>query len=182
MFNRPNVELVTTPIERITPTGLVASDGTERGIVPAFEIRGRGGLEIGDYWTQNRCRAFQGITVPNLPNDCRIFGPCSAASASWFGLIDTQVRHFSRSLAAARRRGAECIEVKQISFDEDFEHVLPRRRNQLLFFGNCAQSNSYYLDRNGAAPLLRPATQLGRWIRRHWVSMNHYHFTRGPAS
>ncbi len=198
VFNRPNVELVTTPIERITPNGLVTSDGTERpidalicatgysvferGIVPAFEIRGRGGLEIGDYWTKNRFRAFQGITVPNFPNYFMIFGPYSAASASWFGMIDTQVRHLSRCLAAARQRGAECIEVKQTSFDEDFEHVLRRRRNQLLFFGNCAQSNSYYLDRNGDAPLIRPATQLGMWIRSHLVSMNHYNFTRGPAS
>ena len=31
-FNRPNVELVTDAIERITPTGIVTVDGTEREV------------------------------------------------------------------------------------------------------------------------------------------------------
>ena len=192
VFNRPNVELVTSPITRVTPQGIVTNDGVERevdvlicatgyavfekGIVPAFNTHGRDGTEIGDYWTANRFRSFQGITVPNYPNYFMIFGPYSAASASWFGMIDTQVRHFARCIAAARKRGANYIEVKQRAYDEDFEKMLKRRGNQVLFFGNCASSNSYYYDRNGDAPLIRPATQFGQWLRSHFVSMNNYIF------
>lgn len=198
VFNRPNVELVTTSIARVTPQGVVTQDGTtrdadvlicatgyavfEKGIVPAFDTYGRDGTEIGDYWTAHRFRAFQGITLPNYPNYFMIFGPYAAASASWFGMIDTQVRHFARCLAAARRRGANYIEVKQQAFDEDFEKILKRRRNQVTFFGNCAASNSYYYDRNGDVPLIRPATQLGQWLRSHLVSMNNYVFqSRGGS-
>jgi hypothetical protein len=54
--------------------------------------------------------------------------------------------------------------------------MLKRRRNQVLFFGNCATSNSYYYDRNGDCPLIRPATQFGQWLRSHLVSMNNYIF------
>ena len=192
VFNRPDVELVTDSIARVTPTGVVTSDGVERevdvlicatgyavfekGIVPAFDTFGRDGTEIGDYWGRNRFRSFQGITVPNYPNYFMIFGPYSAASASWFGMIDTQVRHFARCLKAARRRNANYVEVKQAAYEEDFEKMLKRRRNQVLFFGNCATSNSYYYDRNGDCPLIRPATQFGQWLRSHLVSMNNYIF------
>ncbi len=196
VFNRPDVELVTTPIAHVTPQGVVTADGSERaadvlicatgyavfekGIVPAFETYGRDGTEIGDYWTANRFRSFQGITLPNYPNYFMIFGPYAAASASWFGMIDTQVRHFTRCIATARKRGANYIEVKQQAFDEDFEKIMKRRRNQLVFFGNCAGSNSYYFDRNGDVPLIRPATQFGQWLRSHLVGMDNYVFqTKG---
>lgn len=194
VFNRANVELVTDPIARVTPAGIVTGDGVERaadvlvcatgyavfekGIVPAFPTFGRDGTEIGDYWTEHRFRSFQGITLPNWPNYFMIFGPYSAASASWFGMIDTQVRHFGRCLRAARKRGANYVEVKQRAYDEDFEKMLKRRGNQVLFFGNCADSNSYYYDRNGDVPLIRPATQFGQWLRSHFVSMNNYIFMR----
>lgn len=194
VFNRPHVELVTTPIERVTERGLVDRDGIardidvlicatgysvfEKGIVPAFDIVGKDGTEIGDYWNRHRFRAFQGITVPNYPNYFMIFGPYSAASASWFGMIDTQVRHFARCLKAARKRNANYVEVKQTAYDEDFERMLRRRRNQVLFFGNCAQSHSYYYDKNGDAPLIRPATQFGMWLRSNLVSMNNYIFAQ----
>ena len=58
---------------------------------------------------------------------------------------------------------------------------------------NMAQTSSRYLlgiiftvfGLNGFfhfIPQPPPATQLGMWIRSHLVSMNHYNFTRGPAS
>ncbi len=192
VFNRPHVSLVTAAIERVTPQGIVCRDGTtrdvdiilcatgysvfEKGIVPAFDTFGRDGTEIGDYWNRNRFRSFQGITVPNYPNYFMIFGPYSAASASWFGMIDTQVRHLARCLKAARKHNANYIEVKQRAFDDDFDKMMKRRGNQLLFFGNCAASNSYYYDKHGDAPLIRPATQFGMWLRSHFVSMNNYIF------
>ncbi|MGH7290745.1 MAG: flavin-containing monooxygenase, partial [Myxococcota bacterium] len=196
VFNRPNVELVTTPIERIAGNAIVTSDGSareidvlicatgysvfEKGIVPAFETYGKEGVEIGAYWNENRFRSFQGISVPGFPNYFMIFGPYSAASASWFGMIDTQVRHLSRCLRAARKRGANYIEVKQQSYEDDFARVQRRRKNQVMFHGNCAQSRSYYYDKNGDVPLVRPATQLGSWLRSHLVSMDNYAFASSP--
>ena len=70
------------------------------------------------------------------------------------------------------------IEVKQQAYEDNFEHVLKRRKNQLVFFGNCAQSRSYYFDKHGDVPLIRPATQLGMCLRSHLVSMNNYVFAR----
>jgi cation diffusion facilitator CzcD-associated flavoprotein CzcO len=192
VFNRRNVELVTTPIASIEGSAIVTNDGQsreidvlicatgysvfEKGIVPAFATYGKDGTEIGDYWNANRFRAYQGISVPGFPNYFMVFGPYSAASASWFGMIDTQTRHLGRCLTAARRRGANYIEVKQQAFDDDFAHVMKRRENQVMFAGDCARSRSYYFDKNGDVPLVRPATQLGSWLRSHFTSMDHYAF------
>jgi cation diffusion facilitator CzcD-associated flavoprotein CzcO len=192
VFNRANVSLVTEPIARVTPNAIVTADGVEReidvlvcatgystfekGIVPAFPVYGKDGREIGEYWSQNRFRSFQGITVPGFPNYFMIFGPYSAASASWFGMIDTQTRHLGRCLKTARRRGANYVEVKQRSFDEDFASVMERRQSQVVFHGNCASSRTYYYDRNGDVPLVRPSTQLGAWAQSHLVRMSHYTF------
>lgn len=193
VFNRPNVALITDGIESITAHGVVAGGQSreidvlicatgysvfEKGIVPAFSTYGAGGVEIGDYWEANRFKAFQGITVPGYPNYFMIFGPYAAASASWFGMIDTQVRHLGRCLAAARKAGANYVEVKRQAFEDDFEHVIRRRRNQVMYFGNCGQSRSYYFDKRGDVPLIRPATQFGMWLRSHLVRMDNYIFAK----
>jgi cation diffusion facilitator CzcD-associated flavoprotein CzcO len=150
----------------------------DKNIVPAFETYGLDGLEIGQYWEENRFSAFQGITVPKFPNYFMIFGPYSAASASWFGMIDTQVRHLSRCLRAANKRSSDYIEVKQKAYDDDVSHIMRRRKDQLVFNGDCARSRSYYFDKKGDVPLIRPSTQLGMWIRSHLVRMDNYKFDR----
>ncbi len=131
-------------------------------------------MELGSTGATIDSHLSQGISVPNFPNYFMIFGPYSAASASWFGMIDTQVRHLSRCLRAAKKRNANYIEVTQKSLETDFNKILKRRRNQLVFHGDCSGSNSYYFDKNGDVPLIRPATQVGMWFRSHLVSMRNY--------
>ena len=192
VFNRGNVELITDPITRITPTGIETKDGKVReidtlicatgfqvfepGTVPSCEIIGRGGLEIGEYWTKNRYQAYQGITVPGYPNYFMLFGPYAIASGSYFGMIDIQVRHFLRCLKAARKRAANYVEVKQRAHDADFARVMQQRENNVLYSGNCASSHTYYYDRNGDAPLLRPVTHLNMWLRSFTFNLNDYDF------
>jgi cation diffusion facilitator CzcD-associated flavoprotein CzcO len=197
VFNRDNVSLITEGIESIRDDVIETSDGHkhtvdvlicatgfsvfDKNIVPAFQTYGLDGLEIGEYWEENRFSAFQGITVPKFPNYFMIFGPYSAASASWFGMIDTQVRHMSRCLKAAKKKNADYIEVKQEAYDKDVRHIMRRRKDQLVFNGDCTRSRSYYFDKKGDVPLIRPATQLGMWIRSHLVRMSNYKFDRRGA-
>ena len=193
MFNRAKVELITDPIARITPRGIETKDGKlreidtmicatgfqvfEPGTVPSCEIVGRNGEEIGAYWTKHRYKAYQGITVPGFPNYFMIFGPYAIASGSYFGMIDTQVRHFLRCLTAARKRAANCVEVKQAAHDEDFARVIRQRENSVLYSGNCADAHTYYYDRNGDGPLLRPVTHFSMWLRSFTFSLDDYTFS-----
>ncbi|MCF6386694.1 NAD(P)/FAD-dependent oxidoreductase [Mycobacterium sp. MBM] len=87
-LKRDDVELVRTPIERITPTGVVAGDGTEYPadiIVYATGFRatevlfpmtviGRGGADLHTVWG-SRPYAYRSITVPGFPNFFMTYGP-----------------------------------------------------------------------------------------------------------
>src|SRR6187551_1074813 len=74
-FNRPNVELETEPIESFTPSGvrtesreheaevLVLATGFkvfEKGNMPPYPVRGRDGVELGEWWDENRFQAYEG--------------------------------------------------------------------------------------------------------------------------
>ena len=87
-FNRPNVELVTDPIDRIVPEGVVTADGTLREVdtivlatgfsttryVSSIDVRGRDGRRLDEEWVDG-ARAYLGITTPGFPNLFMLYGP-----------------------------------------------------------------------------------------------------------
>jgi len=193
-FNRDNVELVTEPIERVTETGIRTRDGVEhrvdtlilatgfkvfeRGNTPPFEVYGRGGVELGRFWDEHRYQAYEGATVPKFPNVFMVLGPYSTTGSSWFSMVEAQTTHAVRCLAEARRRGATVVEVKQRAHDAFFRDILRRQKNTVFFNNNCTLANSYYFDRHGDAPFLRPCSGLELWWRSRHFDLNHYRFAR----
>jgi cation diffusion facilitator CzcD-associated flavoprotein CzcO len=196
VFNRDDVELVTDPIARITKNSIVTADGRERQIdtlicatgysvfdrscTPGFEVIGRDGKDLNDFWDENRFQAFEGASVPGFPNFFLMGGPYSAAGASYFTMIDTQSRHLSRVLGEIRRRGANYVEVRQEAHDRDFRKIKRRHQDTALFSSNCAPANSYYFDKHGDAPAVRPVTGLEHWWNSHFFSLKSYDFERRP--
>jgi cation diffusion facilitator CzcD-associated flavoprotein CzcO len=193
-FNRRNVELVTDRIERITRAGIVTADGHERpldalilatgfkvlevGNTPTYQLYGPRGLELGAFWDEQRYQAYEGITVPGFPNLFLILGPYATNGASWFTMIETQTRHALRCIKAARRRGATWVEVRQEPHDAFFAGIQRRQQNTVFFNNQCGGANSYYFDRHGDAPFLRPASGLEMWWRSRFFPLAHYRFER----
>lgn len=191
-FNRPNVELVTDGILRIDPSGIVTKDGVrrdvdtlicatgfkvfEKGNLPTYEVFGRNDVELGNFWDQNRYQAYEGTTVPGFPNFFMVVGPYSTTGASWFSMIEAQVGHALRCILEARKRGATCIEIKQRAHDDFFADILKRQTNTVFFNNNCSTSNSYYFDKHGDAPFLRPASGLEMWWRSRHFPLDDYRF------
>ncbi len=189
-FNRPDVELVTDPIERITKSGLVTKDGTTREVdvlvcatgynvfnrtcTPGYELIGKDGVNLGEFWEENRFQAYEGATVPGFPNLFLFMGPYSAAGASYFTMIDTQSKHMTRCLREARKRGANYVEVKEPAHARDFEKVNRRRSGTVLFAGRCSTANSYYFDANGDTPGIRPVTGFEHWLNSRFFSLKNY--------
>ena len=81
-FVKPHVQLESSGIERIEPDGIVACDGTKRHIdtlvlatgfnvwddnLPAIEVIGREGRNLGKWWRETKFQAYQGISVPHFP-------------------------------------------------------------------------------------------------------------------
>jgi cation diffusion facilitator CzcD-associated flavoprotein CzcO len=197
-FNRQNVDLETTQIEAITAGGLRTVEGTvhdvdvlvlatgykvfEPGNMPPFPIRGSGGVDLEQWWDANRFQAYEGVSVPGFPNFFSILGPYGFNGASYFLLIETQMRHIARLLKRARRTRATRVEISAEANRRYFESMLGRRHNQVFFTGSCATANSYYFDRHGDVPIRASPSLEATW-RSARFSLDDYLFDRlpGPA-
>lgn len=193
-LNRPNVELVTDSIDRVTKCCVVTSDGREREIdvlvcatgyqvfnrqcVPGYEIVGRGGKNLGELWEKSRYQAYEGATVPGFPNFFLFMGPYSTAGLSYFTMIDIESKHMTRCLREARRRGSDYVEVKQTAHDRDFAKVERRAKRTVFAGNNCAGSNTYYVDPHGDSPGLRPVTGFEHWLNSRFFPLDDYSFER----
>jgi cation diffusion facilitator CzcD-associated flavoprotein CzcO len=123
-FNRPNLELVTEPIERITPAGIATRDGRERRVdtlilatgfattkfLSAIDVTGRGGLSIADAWSDG-AQAYKGVTTAGFPNLFMLYGPNTNAD-SIITMIEYQVDHVLRQIQRIAREGLAWIDVK----------------------------------------------------------------------
>ncbi len=123
-FNRPNVELVTDPIERITPTGVVTADGTERAVdvivfatgyvvdkfASRIPITGRGGLPLEKAWADG-ARAYLGITTAGFPNLFMLYGP-NTNQGSLIPMIEYEAQYAVKALQAMDAAGVDWMDVK----------------------------------------------------------------------
>lgn len=173
-FNKKNVELITEPIQAITKNGIVTNDGKDRKIdtlITAtgfnvmkdsnylnYQLIGKDGKELGKFWSKNRLQAYQGCSVPGFPNFFIIFGPYSASGLSWFDMIEIQLNHIMRVLNEMKKRQKKYVEIKQKAHDDYFKYILEKQKNTVFYNNNCGSSNSYYFDKFGDAPFLRPLT------------------------
>ncbi len=174
-FNRDNVDLETTSIERITPTGVTTTDGREHEVdvlvlatgfdmwdanFPAISVIGRDGKDLGKWWRSTRFQAYQGIAVPGFPNFLSLASPYSYSGLSFFTTIEGQMKHIDRLLTEVRRRGATTFEVRDPANEEFLGWVTERLDDSVFSLGQCATARSYYFNQHGEAALLRPSSTL----------------------
>jgi cation diffusion facilitator CzcD-associated flavoprotein CzcO len=135
-FNRPNVELVTDTITRITPTGIVSADGTEREVdtivcatgfqttryLSAIDVTGRDGVRLTDEWADGP-EAYLGITVSGFPNLFVLYGP-NTNNGSIIYMIESQVDYVMRQIERIDREQLAWIDVKrdvQTAYNEQLQ-------------------------------------------------------------
>ena len=174
-FTRPNVTLETTPIERITPTGIVTADGRTTEVdalvlatgydmwqqnFPAIPIVGRDGKDLGGWWRETRFQAYEGIAAPGFPNLLSLASPYSYSGLSYFTTIEGQMKHMGRLLGEVRRRGATTFEVREPANDEFLGRVTELLEDSVFNLGSCATARSYYFNQHGEPALLRPTSTI----------------------
>jgi cyclohexanone monooxygenase len=128
-FNRPNVKLIdvseTKGVERITKKGVVAngveyevdciifSTGFEIGTAPrrriGFEIYGRGGQSLYDYW-RDGLRTLHGFSVHGFPNWFFIGISQNGVSVNMTSMFDDQAKHVAYVIREATKRGAKTVQ------------------------------------------------------------------------
>lgn len=194
VFSRDNARLVTTPIERITEKGVLTKDGKEhpvdvlimatgyrvfeKGNLPSYEVVGSNGVELGSFWEEHRYQAYEGMTVPGYPNFYVMLGPYALIGTSYFKMVEGNSIHAVRCIKEAQRRKATRVEIRQEVHDRYFADIQDRQKNTVFLNHNCALSNSYYFDRHGDAPMLRPSTSVEMIWRAKHLPMDNYVFSR----
>ncbi len=128
---RPDVDLVTTSIERITPTGIRTVDGAEwdcdtivwctgfraADYLHGIEVSGRGGLGLHAHW-DGVPRAYHGVAVPGFPNFFMLYGPnTNQGGNSIILMLETQAAFIADTLAATIECGVAEVEVSADAMD-----------------------------------------------------------------
>jgi hypothetical protein len=120
-------EVVTSPVDRITQSGIRTADGTDYGVdaiiyatasavvdgLPKDALVGSRGLTIQQAWSDS-ATAYLGVAVHGFPNYFMVLGPDSPVGDSET-VIDGQVRYVAECLQRMRRRGSTRIEVRRSS-------------------------------------------------------------------
>ncbi len=172
-FTKPHVHLVNSGIERIEPDGVVARDGTKRFIdtlvlatgfdvwdvnLPAIEVIGRDGRDLGKWWRKNRFQAYEGVSVPYFPNFLTLASPYAWVGLSWFNTVEYQMRHINRLLGEVQRRGGRTFEVTEQANARFLDQMTELLDDSVFHLGNCVTSRSYWFNQAGEAPLFRPTS------------------------
>ena len=175
-LKRPNVDLVSTPIERITPTGVLTADGTHhdadviacatgfhanRYLWP-MEIVGRDGTVLAEQWGR-RPQAYLGITVPNFPNLFCLYGPGTnlASGGSLIFHAECQVRYVLGLLAGLIGGSARSVEVRQEVHDAYNERLQARMRE--MVWSHPSIERSWYRNEDGEIYILSPWRLVDYW-------------------
>lgn len=159
-FNRPNVSLVNvkqTPIERITPQGLIVGGrdhaldaivfatgfDAASGPILRVDIRGRGGVSLRDKWSAGPS-CYLGLMPAGFPNLFTITGPGSpSALSNVLKSIEQHVDFVVDCITQLRDRGLATIEAEQPAEDLWLGHV-DEIASQTIF----KSCDSWYLGAN----------------------------------
>ena len=171
-FSRPHVRLEAAGIDRIDSDGIVTTDGRKAVIdtlvlatgfdlwdanFPAIEVVGRGGRNLGKWWRENRFQTYAGVSVPDFPNFLHLASPYAFTGASFFTMMECQMRHMNRLFGELRRRGSTMFEVTEEANARYFDDLSGRLGDMVYFRGNCASSRSYHF--RGDATIVRPSSR-----------------------
>ncbi len=157
-FNRPNVELITDPIERITGDAVVTADGVSREVdtiilatgfettkyLSAIEVTGRGGRSLRDDW-RDGAHAYLGIAAAGYPNLFMLYGP-NTNNGSLLYMIEQQVAYTMRHLERMRDEHLTWIDVRPEVMDA-YNRALDDDLDAVEVWQ--ASCNNYYRGPNG---------------------------------
>ncbi len=168
-----HVSLVTTPIERITPDGVLTADGEERlfdlivvatgfnatDFLLTIDVQGDG-VSLKEFWSVDGARAHLGITIPHFPNLFCLYGPNTngrAIGPSAWG--EMQVRYAIKCMNALIGSGKHAVDVK-IEPYVAYNRKLDARLSRMLY--GAGGQKSYFMNEHG-----RLATQGGFFNREY---------------
>ncbi|MEU9022873.1 NAD(P)/FAD-dependent oxidoreductase [Actinomadura sp. NPDC048394] len=157
-LGRPNVDLITDPIERVTPSGVAtarehydvdviiyATGFQSTDFLSPMKIVGRDGRELNEAW-RDGAQAHLGITVSGFPNLFLLYGPyTNLGHNSIIYMLESQFRYVLGCVEALRRHGLDWIDVKP-DVQDAFTREMRERMRATVWEAGC---QSWYMTEDG---------------------------------
>jgi cation diffusion facilitator CzcD-associated flavoprotein CzcO len=190
-MRRPNVEIVTSPITRLTRDAVVTADGASRPVdtviyatgfqatsfLTPIRILGRGGRDLREAWREG-AEAYLGVAVAGFPNLFMLYGPnTNLGHNSIIFMIECQVRYVMQCLAALRERGLAFLDVRPRAmqlYNEEVQASLQRS----VWNAGCS---SWYRTSAGKITNNWPYYTFQYWWRMRHPDLADYEAARGAA-
>jgi cation diffusion facilitator CzcD-associated flavoprotein CzcO len=167
-FNRPNVTLVDTGgrgVDRITEKGLVFdgveyevdciifATGFEVGTAytrrAGFEVYGRGGKSLTEYWADG-LKTLHGFCSVGFPNCFHMGITQNGLTANFPHMLEEQARHITELIQHAKSQEARCIEPTPEAEAEWVATIKEKALNNREFLEACTPG--YYNNEGRPAP------------------------------
>ena len=186
-MTRPNVELVTSPIEGVDENGVVTADGESRPVdvlifgtgfaatefLATLEVTGRGGRRLSESWSQG-AEAYRGVAVADYPNFFMLYGPnTNLGHNSIIFMVEQQSRYISRCIDKLLSHSLSELEVKP-SVMRAYNDRLQGQLAGTVWAEDCG---SWYKNASGRITNNWPGTTTAYWWHMHGVEFSDYRMT-----
>lgn len=192
-LKQPHVELVTDPISRVTPTGIVTEEGTEREFdlivyatgfqasdyLAPMQVTGRDGKDLHEYWGGD-ARAYMGVNVPGFPNMFMLMGPNTGVVVNGSSLFmgECTAEYSVATIGEMLATGAQAIEATQAATDEFVAYV--DAGNKTKAWG-VSKVQTWYRNSHGRASQVWPYSLREYYDAAHYLNLDAYQFLGGTV-
>lgn len=175
-LQRPNVELVTSGIGRITESGIRTADGAQHQVdaiiygtgfqisdqMADAEVVGRDGLTM-QQARRDGMQPYLGVAAHGFPNYFLIMGPNSGGrNESIVSVIEAQVRYIVECLRLMEQTGSTRIEVRRSTQQLFNERIDAKLTGSVWNSGGC---RGCYLDEGRKNRAAWPGSSVSYWRR-----------------
>jgi cation diffusion facilitator CzcD-associated flavoprotein CzcO len=189
-LQRGNVELVTTPIERVTEDGIRVGDGIEYRVdtivlatgfaateyLSTIEVRNQEGRRL-DEGDSGMPSVYLGITARGFPNLFLLMGPNTGLGHnSMVFMIEAQARYARQGIEKLVARDGVAMDVRA-EVQRRYEAGLQERLDRSVWNSGC---RSWYL-KDGRNPVIWPGFTFEYWLKTRRLNPEDYHWTPGAA-
>lgn len=183
-LERPNVHLITEPIDRVTHDAVVTADGTTHpadvlifatgfqstSFLAPMRIEGRDGRSLDAAW-RDGAEAYLGLAVAGFPNFFMMYGPnTNLGHNSILFMIECQVRYILDCLRRMKERDLRSIDVRPEA-QSAYNERLQRELAQTVW---ARTGHSWYKTAGGRITNNWSGTTAAYWWRTRRADLRHY--------
>ena len=166
---KPNVRLIPERLAKVDGGDLIAGSGataeadvlilatgfTASELLSSYEVVGREGRVLSEYWDRDNVDAFLGTLVPGFPNFFILTGPHTGSGhgGSMMRTMENQIHYALSIMEQMQERGADAVEVRQEVYDS-YRREVDEMHDKLLW--SHKGSDNWYRNSRGRVTTITP--------------------------